>query len=152
MRLKEINFTLLIWGMPSKEGIEKIKKNNLLILVPEMRPYLLGLKVAEILKEEGIESIYATDNMLGLLFYKNKIKEVLFFYKDKNNNHFLGICGSLYVCLLAKLHQVPIKALKGEKINFKNLDQDASTIDGYLFLKNSAIEARDEFVPMEIIK
>ena len=55
MRLKEINFTLLIWGMPSKEGIEEIKKNNLLILVPEMRPYLLGLKVAEILKEEGIE-------------------------------------------------------------------------------------------------
>ncbi|CAD7779386.1 MAG TPA: hypothetical protein ENI35_04125 [Candidatus Desulfofervidus auxilii] len=151
MRLEKLNSLSLLWGIPSKEGLKKIKKTNS-VFIPEMRPYILGLKVAEGLNKEGVKPIYVTDNMLGLLFYKQKIKEVLFFYRQRQNGHFLGICGSLYVCLLSHLHQVPIKALKGEEIDLRVFDQDASTIDGCLFFKNAAVEAKDEYVPMEFIK
>jgi hypothetical protein len=152
MHLNQISYLSLIWGMPSKEGLGEIKAKSFLILVPEMRPYLLGLEVTKKLRKKGIRHIYITDNMLGILFYKDKIKEVLFFYKEKNNNHFLGICGSLYVCLLAKLHQVSIKPLRGEKMELKDFDKDASTIDGYLFPKSVAIGANNEIIPLEIIK
>lgn len=80
MRLEKLNSLSLLWGIPSKEGLKKIKKTNS-VFIPEMRPYILGLKVAEGLNKEGVKPIYVTDNMLGLLFYKQKIKEVLFFIK-----------------------------------------------------------------------
>jgi|GEM_PF-6960237 len=38
------------------------------VLIPEMRPYILGLKVTEGLNKEGVKPIYVTDNMLGFLF------------------------------------------------------------------------------------
>jgi len=159
VKLEEINNLILIWGMLSDEGIEQLSAEffyyaNLYILVPEMRPYLLGLSISKRLRGSNIRYIYATDNMLGYLFYKNKIKKTLFFHKEIRPSGVLGICGSLYVCLLSSLHSVPIKLLKCSNENLNFLDKDASTLDGELFINDSslAIEANDELVPWEVLK
>lgn len=145
MRVRDINRLLLIWGVPSEQGIEEIKKAGLIVLVPEMRPWLFGLKVSDLLKKHKIKHIYVTDNMLGLFFYKKKIDSALFFYKNKNNNRLSGICGSLYFYLLSKLHNVPVKTIKGEEIPPEFFDKNASTIDGRQFVGNDkSVEAKDE--------
>ncbi len=160
MKLEEINNLILIWGMISDEGIEQLSAEffydeNLHLLVPEMRPYLLGLSISKRFKRSNIRHIYATDNMLGYLFYKNKIKKTLFFHKEIKPSGVLGICGSLYVCLLSSLHNVPIKLLKCSNADLNPfLDKNASTLDGDLFINDPslAIEANDELVPWEILK
>jgi hypothetical protein len=156
MRLNEMKEGLLLWGLPSRQGIAEIKKQiataqGLFVLVPEMRPSLFGLEVAKRLAKENIKHIYATDNMLGILFSKHKVKEVLFFYKDLTQHHFSGICGSLYVCLLAHLHHVPIKPRQGEKI--MRPAPAASLLGEYMSsCSNDVLPAEDEAVPEEIIQ
>jgi len=156
MRLDEMKGGLLLWGVPTGKGIKEIKERtqdnrDLYVLVPEMRPYLFGLEVAGRLIKEGIKHVYATDNMLGILFFKQKIKEVLFFYKDLIDKNFSGICGSLYVCLLARLHHVPIKTMQGEKIILSA--QATSLLDEYMsFHYNDMLPAEDEAVPEGIIR
>jgi translation initiation factor 2B subunit (eIF-2B alpha/beta/delta family) len=155
MRLNEIKEVLVLWGLASRQGITEIGKQiaatpELFVLVPEMRPSLLGLEVAKRLAKEGIKHIYVTDNMLGIIFFKQKVKEVLFFYKDLTNKKFWGICGSLYVCLLAHLHSVPIKIMQGEK-NI-NPAHTTSLLDEYMSIHyNNALPAEDEAVPEAII-
>ena len=156
MRLNEMKEGVLLWGVPTGKGIKEIKERtqdnrDLYVLVPEMRPYLFGLEVARRLTEETIKHVYATDNMLGMLFFKQKIKEVLFFYKDLIDKNFSGICGSLYVCLLARLHHVPIKTMQGEKIILSA--QATSLLDEYMgFHYNDVLPAEDEAVPEGIIR
>jgi hypothetical protein len=156
MRLNEMKEGLLLWGVPAGKGIKEIKERmqgnrDLYVLVPEMRPYLFGLEVARRLAEETIKPVYATDNMLGILFYKRKIKEVIFFYKDLIDQNFSGICGSLYVCLLARLHHVSIKPLQGEKM--VRPAQAALLLDEYMsFRCDDVLPAEDEAVPEEIIR
>ena len=87
MKIKEINHLTLIWGGLSKEGLSylrnKANKNKVVILVPENRPYLLGLKYnIPLLEKEKIPLVYCTDNMLGFLFYKEKIEETVLFCKE----------------------------------------------------------------------
>jgi translation initiation factor 2B subunit (eIF-2B alpha/beta/delta family) len=156
MRLNEMKQGLLLWGLPSRQGIAEIKRKlaaayGLYVIVPEMRPLLLGLEVVKRLTEEGINHLYATDNMLGMLFFKYKVKEVLFFYKDLTEQCFSGICGSLYVCLLACLHNVPIKPLQGEKMMSSVLS--ASLLDEYMrFHGGDIVQTEDESVSQEIIR
>jgi translation initiation factor 2B subunit (eIF-2B alpha/beta/delta family) len=156
MRLNEMKECLLLWGLPSHQGIAEIKKQvaaaqGLYVLVPEMRPPLLGLEVAKRLTKEGITHLYATDNMLGIFFFKQKVKEVLFFYKDLKGQNFSGICGSLYVCLLARLHSVPIKTMQGEEM--KHYAQATSLLDEYMsFHYNNMLQTEDEIVSEEIIR
>lgn len=156
MRLNEIKDGLLLWGLPSRQGIAEIKKKmygerGVYVLVPEMRPSLLGLEVARKLTKERIKHVYATDNMLGILFFKQKVKEVFFFYKDLTDRRFSGICGSLYVCLLARLHRVSIKPLQGEKM--ARPVQAASLLDEYMgFHDGDVLQTEDESVPEEIIR
>jgi len=158
MRLKELVEVVLLWGVPSNEEIVVIKEGgeanrDLRVLVPEMRPHCLGLEVAKRLNEGGIRHTYATDNMLGILFYQNRIKEVLFFYKDLADNHLVGICGSLYVCLLAHVHNVPIRPVRGDAM--PQSSPADSLLDEYMRLQyNDVIEPadEDEYVPMDIIQ
>jgi hypothetical protein len=156
MRLSEVKEGLLLWGLPSRQGITEIKKKvradqGVYVLVPEMRPHVLGLELAKRLQEEGIKHVYATDNMLGILFYERKVKAVLFFYKELADRHVMGICGSLYVCLLAHLHNVQIQPLQGDTM--ARAAQKASLIDEYLRLQyNDVLKAEDEAVPMDIIQ
>ena len=155
MRLKELGRLVLLWGFLSDNGIGAIKERaeadrDLHILVPEMRPQCLGLEAAKRLNEEGIKHTYATDNMLGILFYKNKIKEVLFFYRNLRGHHAIGICGSLYVCLLAHVHNVPITIMKGDHMARSALT--ASLLDEYVrFQYNDELIAEDEYVPLNLV-
>ena len=156
MRLNELGEVVLLWGVPSDKEIAMVKERgevnrDLYVLVPEMRPQCLGLEIARRLNEKGIQHTYATDNMIGILFYQNKINEVLFFYKDLRDNHLVGICGSLYICLLAHLHNVPIKPIQGKPII--QSAQTASLLDEYTRLQyNNVLETADEYVPMDIIR
>ncbi|MCM8801195.1 MAG: hypothetical protein NC912_04180 [Candidatus Omnitrophica bacterium] len=158
MKIADINDLLLVWGPLSKEGISQIKEEANLVLIPENRPYLIGLKYnIPLLKKEGVRFIYATDNMLGFLFYKNKIKKTLLFYKELKPQGLIGICGSLYIALLTKLHQIPIKIYPAEKFISKGLDQDASSLDGKNFIldkdkNNFVVSADDELVGWEILR
>ena len=155
MHLNALEEVILLWGVPSDEGIEAIKdrggvNRDLYFLAPEMRPHCLGLAVAKRLHEKGIKHLYATDNMLGILFFKNKVKEVLFFYKELKDHEIVGICGSLYVCLLAHLHTIPIKPVRGD---IAGTSQAASALDEHMRLQyNGMLEAADESVPMDIIR
>ena len=79
MRIEKLKDLILIWGNISPYGIRHIKSeilynNSSMVLIPEMRPYLLGLKIAETLNKEGIDHVYATDNMISFLFYRGKIE------------------------------------------------------------------------------
>ena len=158
MRLNELEEVVLLWGVPSNEEIAMIKERGeanqaLRVLVPEMRPHCLGLEVAKRLSDGGIQYTYATDNMLGILFYQNKVKEVLFFYKDATDSHIVGTCGSLYVCLLAHVHNVPIRPVQGDAMTQPSTA--ASLLDEYIRLQyNDVLEPadEDEYVPMDIIQ
>ena len=156
MRLNELEQVVLLWGLPSNNGIGEIKEQteadrDLHILVPEMRPHCLGLEVAKRLNKEDIKHTYATDNMLGILFYKNKVKEVLFCYKKLTDHEIIGICGSLYVCLLAHIHNVPIKPLQGNAII--RSAQTASLLDEHMCLQsNDVLKAADEYIPLDVIQ
>jgi hypothetical protein len=155
MRLSDVKGLVLLWGIPSNHGIEAIKERaeancDLSFLVPEMRPHCLGLEVAKRLNKEGIKYVYATDNMLGILFFKNKVKEVLLFYKEMTDHEIVGISGSLYVCLLAHVHTIPIEPVRG---GIAGTSQAASSLDEYMRLQyNGVLEAADENVPMDMIR
>jgi methylthioribose-1-phosphate isomerase len=156
MRLSDVKEGLLLWGLPLHQGITAVMKKvradqGVHILVPEMRPHMLGLVIAKRLQEEGIKPVYATDNMLGLLFYQGKVKEVIFFYKELVGHDIVGICGSLYVCLLAYEHGVPIQLLAGDAVSPGT--KETSVLDGRIrFQYNDMIRAVDETVSKDIIQ
>ncbi|MCM8757701.1 MAG: hypothetical protein NC900_04370 [Candidatus Omnitrophica bacterium] len=157
MRLNEFDQAILVWGIISSESIAQLKSENTLIAVSEMRPYLVGLKHnIPLLKKADIDFFYCTDNMLGFLFYKNKIKKTLLFYKELKPQGLVGICGSLYVSLLSKLHSIPVQIIPQGKFNFKSSDLDALSLDGKcLILKKDInfVEApKEEIVSWSVLK
>jgi len=80
VKLNALKNLILIWGPLSEEAAQELKKEGSLVLVAENRPSLLGLKHnIPILKKEQVDFVYCTDNALGFLFYKQKIKKTLIF-------------------------------------------------------------------------
>lgn len=158
MRLKEVDKALLIWGFLSREGLGQIRGEGKLVVVPENRPYLVGLRHnIPLLKKDNIPFIYCTDNMLGILFYKEKIKKTLLFYKELRKEGVVGICGSLYIVLLSKLHNVPIEIMPQEAFGFIPQDRDASTLGGKsLILERNrqefVVRAEDELIQSSILQ
>lgn len=157
MKLKEINKATLIWGLASREGLEDIKQGSSIIVVPENRPYMVGLKNnIPLLKEKGIDFIYCNDTSLGLLFYKEKIKETVIFFSQVVEEGIEAISGSLYVALLSKLHNVPIKIMEQGTSNIAFLDNDASTLEGNLIVpkrdKECIIKADSEIIDEEVLR
>jgi methylthioribose-1-phosphate isomerase len=131
MKLNALKSLTLVWGPLSEEAATKLKSQDSLVLVAENRPSLLGLKHnIPILKKEQVDFIYCTDNALGLLFYKQKIKKTLIFSKDRLK----GVSGSLYAALLSKIHNVPVEIMEQGSIDLKALDRDASTLGGKDFI------------------
>ena len=160
MKIKDINRLTLIWGGISEEGLSylrnKVNKNNFVILVPENRPYLLGLNYnIPLLEKEKIPLVYCTDNMLGFLFYKGNIEETILFCKKMAEKGVLGVCGSLYATLLSKAHNVPVKVFLQGKVDFSGMDRDASVLQGKkLTLGKDAgqvEECSDEIVSWEVL-
>ena len=154
MRLKELDNLILIWGVLSKESLGLLKEET--VLVPENRPFLYGLKHnIPLLRENNISFVYCTDNMIGYLFYRNKIKKTYLFYKEKTEKGLIGPCGSLYAGLLSRLHGVKVDAFLGAKVNFDNIDQDVSTLLGREFIlfrdKERAENGPDELISAEVL-
>jgi methylthioribose-1-phosphate isomerase len=138
LRVEEINNSVVIWGPLSKEGLSYLKDTSVrgsIVLVPENRPYLIGLKHnLALLKKEKIPYVYCTDNMLGFLFRKGKIKETVIFYKKILDEKIIALCGSLFIFYLARLHNVTVKFFLQAKINLSGLDKDASSLGGKSFV------------------
>lgn len=135
MNLDTIHNAVLIWGSISAEGLDFLKQEKALAIVPEQRPYLLGIKRnIPLLQKAGIEFVYCSDNALGLLFYKNKIKKTVLFYQERNGNTIWALPGSLYVNILSQLHKVPVCMLAQGTCDFSLLDRDASTVENKNFV------------------
>ncbi|MBN2119834.1 MAG: hypothetical protein JW734_02095 [Candidatus Omnitrophica bacterium] len=144
MKLVNAGKFILVWGPVSQEGLEELKREGLPVLVPENRPFLLGLKHnIPLFKESNINFVYCTDNMLGLLFYKGKIKKTFLFYRESDEQALAGICGSLYVALLSKLHNVRVEILNEAKVDLDRLDVDASSLEGKNFILQ---ENKEEYI------
>ena len=135
MDLKDIKDAVLIWGPVSKEGLEALKKEDSLVVVAEMRPFILGLKYnIPLFKKAGIKCVYCTDNMIGALFYEGRIRKTFVFYEQEKEDSFLCMQGALYVALLSKLHDVEVIFLHQEDLILDFTDRDASTFSGRGFL------------------
>ena len=155
MKLNDINDAIAIWGPATKEALADIESKGDLIIVPENRPYLLGLNHnLPLLNEVGAKFVYCVDNALGLLFYKNKIKRVKIFTSKIEKEKAIGVTGSNYIYLLSKLHKVDIEFLPAGKFDKRNCDKDASTLGGKEFItikdkNNYLIETDDEEIKLE---
>jgi methylthioribose-1-phosphate isomerase len=104
------------------------------ILVPEMRPQLLGAQVvARELLERNAPTTLISDNMIGTLFAHGEIKKLCLFYNDFAEQGPIGICGSLLAVQLAHLHGVAVELFSGAPLDssiFLSTDRDASTFMG----------------------
>ena len=132
---------VLIWGPISQEGVEYLRFQGKQVVVCENRPYLLGLiHNKPLLEKEGFRIVYCTDNAIGRLFYENAVREVVL-YCRKEKGIIKGVSGSLYVWLLARLHNLPIKIFQQAEIDWHKIkDQDASTLGGNLMVEPGDIE------------
>jgi hypothetical protein len=139
LKIRELDDLILIWGPLSKQGLfylqEEELRRDLRVLVPENRPFMIGLMHnIPLLKKNGIRSVYCTDNMVGFLFYKRKISELLLFCKDVREKEMTGYCGSLFALLQAKLHGVGIRVFHQDEFLIEFADTDASTLSGKKFI------------------
>ena len=149
---------ILMWGLITEESIIKIKKENKTVILPEHRPYLLGLKYnLSRLKQHGILCVYCNDNSLGFLFYKGMIEKTYLLYIDKQAEGLQCFSGSLYVVLMSKLHNIPLEAIKGGRIENTFLDKDAATLEGRSLLIEEqpvryVVQPDNEFISWEELK
>jgi methylthioribose-1-phosphate isomerase len=135
MKLADIHDAVLAWGPVSKEGLVLLAKERSLVVVPEQRPSLCGLKhTLPLCHREKIASFCCADNALGILFYKNKIKKTFIFYKEKTEEGIHCSSGTLYAALLSKIHGVPISLHLQGDFSLETCDKDARTLGGRDFL------------------
>jgi len=86
------------------------------VYVLEGRPYLDGAKAlcAALIKNK-IQPVLIADNMAGFLFYKELVKEVWISYQETGEQNILAKAGGLILSVLAKKHQVEVKAFPSAK-------------------------------------
>ncbi len=112
MKLSQVERSVCIWGPLNEESLSRLKQLSWLVVVPENRPRLLGLRHNALkLKKAGINFVYCNDNALGLLFAKKKIVKTVIFYKSRDGKGVTGFSGTLYVFLLSRLHGVSVEFL-----------------------------------------
>lgn len=139
MKVEELNSSVLIWGSLSAEGLQYLRgvtaKGNWRIVVPENRPSMIGLNHnIPLIKERGLSCVYCTDNMLGFLFYKRKINQVVISYNRMSDKEIVAGCGSLFVLCLARLHAVRVKFILQGDFDPSGFDKDASSLGGKSFV------------------
>ena len=146
MELHALKEATLVWGPLSEEAVQRLKREGSVAVVAENRPSLAGLKHdLPLLAKEGIASVYCPDNALGLLFYKQKIRKA---FISRGS-------GSLYAALLSKVHGVPFEVIEPGPVNVKDLDRDASTLEGRNFIlevdrEEYIIEPDEELTDAEV--
>jgi methylthioribose-1-phosphate isomerase len=158
MKLEGVKNAVLIWGALSAEGITKLKQERKLVIVPEHRPFMLGLKYnCPRLRKAEIKFVYCTDNTLGLLFYKGKIVKTMLFYKEKQEQAIVGVAGSLYVALLSKLHKIPIEIIPAPELAQDIFEGDAAALGGRKFIlvedkQEYVVKPEDELIEWEVLR
>jgi hypothetical protein len=156
VKLQNISDTILVWGAVSLEGIRRLKEEKSLVIVPEHRPFMLGLKYNyPRLCREGLRFLYCTDNTLGTFFYKNAINRTMVFYKEKKDKGLILAPGSLYAIMLSKLHNVSLEYLVQDNLNPGIYQGDVCILGEKNFVlkensKEYVIPSEDEFLPEEI--
>jgi len=127
---------ILVYGVPPPNQyaflISALKAERAeSLLIPEMRPQLLGAQVvARALLERNAPTTLISDNMMGTLFAHGEIKKLCFFYNDFAEQGPVGICGSLLAVQLARLHGVAVELFSGAPLLSSSADKDASTFMG----------------------
>jgi len=155
MNLKAIDNALLVWGPVPDEALAHIHTTGWLVIVPEGRPFMTGLRHnAQKLKKAGIKFVYVNDNALGTLFDKGKISRTIIFYKEKNDKGIKGFCGTMYVAILSRLHGVAIELLPA-----KDFPPEGSveTVGGKKYIlkdntQDSIVAAEDEIVDLKALQ
>ena len=100
----------LVCGILTDEAIDYLKLINNVVILPEHRPFSFSLKKnRSLLEANNIKYVFCTDNMIGLLFYQQKIREIVFMYNSRSDKHYSAISGSFYFILLGYLHKCEIK-------------------------------------------
>lgn len=129
MELSKVIDAILIWGPVSPQGFMVLRKEIGLVVVPENRPFLIGLRQnAYAFRRESIPYVLCPDNAIGLLLYKKKIRKTIIFAKDIQGSSITGVCGSLYAALLSKLHGVPVEVMLAGNFNYAGSDKDAGVM------------------------
>ncbi len=150
---------VLIYGMP-KEDQFSFLANELkvahgeTILVPEMRPQLLGVQnVAPALRSHSVPATVISDNMMGTLCAQSEIRKLFFFYDRMTERGPRGICGSLLAVRLARLHGVPTEALAGDDHPGLTMDRDAATFLGIKVCPDgvTVLAVEKEIVPWALL-
>jgi hypothetical protein len=124
--MERINKYILIYGIPPEDFYREVKDKH--ILIPEMRPYLLGAKIlAKELEKRKIKSTLISDNGLGHLFFLKAIDKVYLFGFDDNTFP----VGAQAVKILAQRHAVALEIQKGKDVKLDKFpDQNAKTFLG----------------------
>jgi methylthioribose-1-phosphate isomerase len=159
-RTKQSRKYLLIYGIPGESQysylISALKaEQSESLLVPEMRPELWGAQVVvPRLLERKAPVTLISDNMMGTLFARGEISKLCLFYDGLSAEGPTGLCGTLLAVGLARLHDVPVELLSGEKPSVSPIDRDVSTFLGKKIcpagVSIRAVEA--EAVPWELFK
>jgi len=147
MNIEQVDNALLVWGPLDEKSAAYVQRQKRIIVVPEIRPFLIGMRYnLLLLKMRNPGTVYCTDNMLGLLFFKQAIAELLLVYTKEDSRGVTAISGSLYAATLARLHAVKISLHPGPVLNYNALfkDADALSLCGRKLFSGAAVVAPAE--------
>ncbi len=156
MKIEQVNNALLVWGLLEEKTTAYIRQQERMVVIPEMRPFFIGVRHnLPLLKMRNPAMTYCTDNMLGLLFFRQAVAELLLVYTKEEARGIVAPSGSLYAGMLARLHGVKISLHQGPVLNYNTLfkDTDASSLCGKKFFPNAAAVApAEEYIDYEELK
>ncbi len=137
----------LLQGQFAKEVFKTLKSqagSDYFLL--EGRPSLSAVENnAKALRLRNITPTVISDNMAGLLFYKNFVKEVWLASQYQDQSGALCEIGALILAVLAKRHGIPIKLFPAaKKLRFLGNSKDLLSFKG----KRIAPAGVNAFVPL----
>lgn len=103
---------VLMHGFFTSDMFDELKNKALKeAFVLEGRPSLTSSKasVQKMLKR-GIQPTLISDNMAGVLFYKDLVKEIFLSYNETDQEGALCLIGGLILAVLGKKHNIPVTA------------------------------------------
>lgn len=150
---------LLVYGIPRPGSYEDLTQDLRTysaesVLVPEMRPQLLGVHVvAQELVKHKVPATLISDNMMGALFAQGEILRLYLFCRDFTDRGPKGITGSLLACHLARAHGVPVELLQGDREIHATMDRDVSTFLGKKVLPSGVLihPLQEENLPRSLV-
>jgi methylthioribose-1-phosphate isomerase len=151
---------LLVFGVPRKENydflIHAVRAEQAdRLLIPEMRPGLYGARfVARELLKRNAPVTLVSDNMLGALFANGEIRKVYLSYSELGEAGPRGICGSLLVAQLARLHGISVDLQASADEIPSGMDRDVTTFLGERVLPAGAevYPVEDEVIPWSLLR